>query len=134
MKFGQTLMCCMKNISKMFLAQCWILGTSSRPFYEFTKMAIWDPAIFNSWNLPFSNVLYSTFQKNDWNLDKTGYLGNWSRLLNWKGTETWPLSFKLFKRFLKIIALVYNSQLTMFGDLVSCGLKNIFKNAPCLMY
>ena len=43
-------------------------------------------------------------------------------------------SFKLFQRFLKIIALTYIYQLAKFGDLMGCGSKNIFKNAPCLMY
>ena len=28
----------------------------------------------------------------------------------------------------------YIYQLTMFGGLMSCGSKDIFKNAPCLMY
>ena len=34
---------------------------------------------------------------------------------------------KLFKKFLKIIALVYIYQLAMFGNLMSCGSKNILK-------
>ena len=34
-------------------------------------------------------------------------LSNWSRLLNWKGPRTLLQFSKLFKRFLKIIALVY---------------------------
>ena len=43
MKFGQILMNC------MFLAQCWRLGTSPKPFYDFIKMTIWrDLAIFNN--------------------------------------------------------------------------------------
>ena len=40
MKFGQILVYCMTNISNIFLAQCWRLETSSRPFYDFIKMAI----------------------------------------------------------------------------------------------
>ena len=40
MKFGPWLMCCMTNISTMFLAQCWSLETSSRHFYYFIKMLI----------------------------------------------------------------------------------------------
>ena len=39
----------------------------------------------------------------------------------------------MFKRFLKIIALVYIYQLTKFDDLTSCDSKDIFKNVPCLM-
>ena len=30
--------------------------------------------------------------------------------------------------------LAYIFQLTKVGDLMSCGTKDIFKNAPCLMY
>ena len=43
-------------------------------------------------------------------------------------------SSKSFKRFQKNIALAYDYQLTKFGGLISCGSKDIFKNAPCLMY
>ena len=63
MKFGQILVCCMTN---MFLVYCWRLETSSRPFYDFIKLTIWqDLAIFNSWHLPFLNVPYSPFQENE---------------------------------------------------------------------
>ena len=40
MKFGKILVCYMTNISNMFLAECWRLETSSRPFYDFIKMTI----------------------------------------------------------------------------------------------
>ena len=40
MKFGQVLVCCIKNISNMFLAQSLRLETSSRPFYDFIKMKL----------------------------------------------------------------------------------------------
>ena len=64
MKFGQTLLYCMTNISNMFLAECWRLETSSGLFYD-TKMTIQqDLAIFNGWHIPFLIVLYSLFQKN----------------------------------------------------------------------
>ena len=76
MKFGQILVCCMTNISNMFLAECWRLETSSRPFQQ-------DLAIFNGWHIPFLIVLYSPFQKNEtlesWHI---WLLSNWSRLLN----------------------------------------------------
>ena len=39
-KFGQTLVCCKTNISDMFLALDWRLGTSSRLFCDFIKMTI----------------------------------------------------------------------------------------------
>ena len=66
MKFGQILVCCMKNISNMFLAECWRLETSSWLFYDFIKMTIQqDMAIFNGLHIPFLTVLYSPFQKNE---------------------------------------------------------------------
>ena len=76
MKFGQILMCCMTNISNMFLAQFWRLESSSRPFYDFIKMVILrDLAIFNSWYLPILNVPVHLFEKmKHWNLDVIGYL------------------------------------------------------------
>ena len=54
-------------------------------------------------------------------------MSNWSRLLIWIGPGTEPQSSKLFKRFLKIIALVYIYQLTKFGSLMICGSKYIFE-------
>ena len=76
MKFGQILVCCMTNISNMFLAQCWRLETSSRPFYDFIKTAIYqDLPIFNNEHVPFLIFPYSPFQKRmeHWNLDIIGY-------------------------------------------------------------
>ena len=64
MKFGQILVCCMTNISNIFLAECWRLETCCRFFYDFIKMIIQqDLAIFNGWHIPFLIVLYSPFQK-----------------------------------------------------------------------
>ena len=40
----------------------------------------------------------------------------------------------MFNGLLKIIALAYIYQLAKFGDFMSCGSKDIFRNAPCLMY
>ena len=90
MKFGLILVCCMTNISNMFLTQCWRLKTSSRPFYDFFKMIIQpDMAIFNSWHVPFINVPYSPFQKNETLESWHNWLfSNWSRLLNLKGPRT----------------------------------------------
>ena len=84
MKFGQILVCCMTNISNMFLAEYWRLETSSRLFYKFFKMTIeQDLAIFNGSHIPFLIVLYPPFQKNEtlesWHL---WLLSNWGRLLN----------------------------------------------------
>ena len=45
MKFGQILVCCMTNISKMFLVQCWTLEYSSRPFYVINMTIQWGPAV-----------------------------------------------------------------------------------------
>ena len=66
MKFGQIWVCCMTNISNMFLTECWRLETSSRLFYDFIKITIQqDLATFNGWHIPFLIVLYSPFQKNE---------------------------------------------------------------------
>ena len=35
---------------------------------------------------------------------------------------------------MKIIVLAYIYQLAKFGDFMSYGSKDIFRNAPCLMY
>ena len=84
MKFGQILVCCMTNISNIFLTECWRLETSSRIFCDFIKMAIQqDQAIFNGRRIPFLIVLYSPFQKNEtlesWHI---WLLSNWGRFLN----------------------------------------------------
>ena len=56
----------LRNISKIFLPQCWRLETSSRPFYYIIKTAVGqDLTIFNSGHLPFFIVPYSLFQKNE---------------------------------------------------------------------
>ena len=41
---------------------------------------------------------------------------------------------QIVQRPLKIFAHVYIYQLTKFGYLMSRGSKDIFKNAPCIMY
>ena len=66
------------------------------------------------------------------NLKITGYWVIEAGLWIEENLELSPQSSKLLKRFLKIIALVYIYQLVKFGDLTSCGSKNIFKNVPCL--
>ena len=63
-EFDQMLVRCMINISNMFLAQCWKLETSSRPFYDFIKTIYRDLPIFNSGHVPFLIVPYSP-----WNID-----------------------------------------------------------------
>ena len=76
MKFGQISVCCMTNFSNMYLALCWRLETSFRPFYDFIKMIMYqDLAVFNSWHFKFLIVLYSPFQKKmeHWNLAMFGY-------------------------------------------------------------
>ena len=74
-KSDQILVCCMTNISNMFLAECWRLETNSRLFYDFIKITVQqDPTIFNDWNVPFWIVLYSPLQKmKNWNLGIFGY-------------------------------------------------------------
>ena len=59
MKFGQILLCCMTNISNMFLVRCFRLATSSRPFYDFIKMTTERYlAIFNREHLLFLTLPY----------------------------------------------------------------------------
>ena len=84
MKFGELLVCCMTDISNMFLTECWRLETSFRLFYDFIKITIQqDLAIFNGWHIPFLIVLYSPLQKHEtlesWHI---WLLSNWGGLLN----------------------------------------------------
>ena len=48
----------------------------------------------------------------------------------------WKLApvLQIVQKIPKIIAHAYIYQLAKFGDLMSCVSKDIFKNAPCLMY
>ena len=90
MKFGQILVCCMTNISNIFLIQWWRLETSSRPLYDFIEMTKKRGlAICNSWQLLFLIVSFSPFQKyqalKSWH---NWLFSNWSRLLNWKEPGT----------------------------------------------
>ena len=57
-------------------------------------------------------------------------LSSRSRLLNWKGPETYPQSSKLFTWPLKIIALVYICQLPKSSYLMSFDLKIYSKIHP----
>ena len=107
-KFGQVLVCCMTNISNMFLAECWRLETSSRFFYDFIKMTIQqDLAIFNDWHIPFLIVLYSPFQKNEtlesWHI---WLLSNWDRLLIEKDLESSPSLPNCSKDYWKLLYLL----------------------------
>ena len=84
MKFGELLVCCMTDISNMFLTECCRLETSFRLFYDFIKITIQqDLAIFNGWHIPFLIVLYSPLQKHEtlesWHI---WLLSNWGGLLN----------------------------------------------------
>ena len=67
MKFGQLLLCCMRNISNLFLAQYWRLETSSRPFYFLIKITIKrDLAIFNCPSFTFSKKNESLESWHNW--------------------------------------------------------------------
>ena len=99
------LVCCMTNISKLFLAQCWRLETSSRPFYDFIKMTIQqDLAIFNGWHIPLLIVLYSPFQKNEtlesWHI---WLLSNWGRFLNLESSSSLPNCSKDYWKLLPLL-------------------------------
>ena len=84
MKLRQILVCCMTNISNVFLVECWRLETSSRLFYDFIKITIQqDLAIFNDYHIPFLIALYSSLQKNETLESRHIWLlSNWGRLLN----------------------------------------------------
>ena len=132
MEFGQILVCCMKN---RFLG-CWRLQTSSRLFYGFVKMTIYQHlAIFNGLHLQFSIVSDSPFQKNEpvehW---YNWLLSNFSRLLNWKEPGTYPQSSKYFKGLRKIIALSYIFQLNKSSVSMSCGSKDIYLKLRSFAY
>ena len=82
MKFGQILVCCMTNISNMFLAQNWRLKTSSSHFHDFIKLTIkQDLTILNSGHVQILIVSYSPLfqikkkqkKKKHWNVNTTGY-------------------------------------------------------------
>ena len=84
------LVCCLTNISNMFLVRCKRLESSSRLFYDFTKMPIKrDLAILNSGHLPSLISPYSPFQKSEtlesWH---NWLLSNLRKLLNWKELGT----------------------------------------------
>ena len=108
MKFGQILVCCMKNLSNMFSTECWRLETSSRLFCDFIRKAIQqDLGIFNGWHIPFSIVLYSLFQKNEtlesWYI---WLLSNFGRLLIKKDLESSPSPPNCSKDYWKLLHLL----------------------------
>lgn len=53
-RFGQTLLYLMKNMSAMFLIPFWNLETISRPFYDFNKNGLW-------WDLLIPSGQYLSF-------------------------------------------------------------------------
>ena len=82
MKFCQILVCCVANISNVFLAECWRLETSCRLFHDFIKMTIQENlTIFGGWHLPFLNGPDSLFfkkkKRKHWNLDIIWLFSNW---------------------------------------------------------
>ena len=71
MKFGQVLVCCMKNICNMFLAQCWRLETSSAPFMSLLKWQyseIWPFLIVDIYHF-WMSLIYHFKKTKHWNLD-----------------------------------------------------------------
>ena len=70
-------MCCLANISNMFLAQCWRLESISGLFYDFIKITTYqDLAIFNSLpclNEPYSPLKIKIKKMKHWNVDIIGY-------------------------------------------------------------
>ena len=84
------------NMSDLFLAQFRELETSSRIFYYFNKMAMWD-----------LNQLNAYFQWENWEKQKhTWLMRNFSRLVNWKGPETRPKFSQSFNCYWEIFPMV----------------------------
>ena len=69
-----------------------------------------------------------------WNLEIIGYWVFGAGSYIEKDLELSPCPPNCSKDFRKVFVLVYIYELAKFGDLISCGLKDIFKDAPCLMY
>ena len=109
LKFGQILVCLMKNISTFFwfnAAEDWKLVPD--PFIISLKWQYMASlAIFSSWHSPFLIVPYSSFQKNQtlqsWH---NWLLSNWSRLLNWKDLELSPNPLNCSKDSWKLLLLL----------------------------
>ena len=128
MKFGQILVCCMTNISNMFLAECWRLETSSRLFYDFIKMTIQqDLAVFNGWHIPFLIVLHSPLEKD---LESSPRLPNcskdyWKLLyliisINWPSlVSSWFVVQKIYSKMHLISCTNTHCDIT---DLVNHGM------------
>ena len=111
MEFGKILVYLITNISNVFLAQCWRLGTSSRLCYNFNEMAIWrDLSIFSSWYYPFLILLYLNFQKLKlWKLEIIGYWIIGTGCYIEQGLElstTLPTRSKDFKKILPMLISV----------------------------
>ena len=124
----------MTNISNMFLtlnAGDWKLVPSTFMISlkwpdKIPSSGHFQQLIFAIFNCPFL-----TFSKK-WKI--LGFWHNWllincSRLLNWKRFWTQHQYSKLFKRFLKTIALFYVYQLAKFGELISWDSKGILKSS-----
>ena len=69
-----------------------------------------------------------------WNLDLVGYWVIWASCWIEKDQEPSSSPRNCWKGLLKIVAFSYIYELTKFGDFMSCGLKDIIKNAPYLMH
>ena len=81
-----------------------------------------DLAIFNSWHLPFLNVLYTFSEKTkDWSLDIIIYWVIAAGCEIEKDLGLSPSPQKYSKNSWKLLPCLYLS-------------TDLFKNAPCLMY
>ena len=72
MKFGHMLVCCMTNISNIFLAQCFMILLK----WKYSEIWPFQIATFTIFNCPIKNETLEYWH--NW------LLKNWSRLLNWK--------------------------------------------------
>ena len=80
MKLGQILLCCMRNISNMFLAQCWRPETSFRPCIMLLKWQcreIWSFLIVYIYHFKCPLFTFSKKMKR-WNLNLIIYWVIWA--------------------------------------------------------
>ena len=89
MKFGHILVYLITNICNMFLAQCWRLELLPGQFTILMKWHYNETCQLGVDIYHFQFSLIPPFQKNKkletW---RNWFLSNWSRLLNWKESET----------------------------------------------
>ena len=135
MKLGHILVYLTANISSMFLVHWWRLETSSRPFYVFNEMTINEICQFlvvDIYHFQFS-LIHSFKVMKYWKLDINGCWIIGAGCLIERASDL-ALLLQILQKISENYCPFFINQLTKFGELMSCGLKGIFKNVPCLIY